>query len=193
MEAARWGFLRARIDLGSKRNRDPQVNILRKANKLLRPLIPWLSGSRQFSGEFIKSISAGELGRAADYLADWPSHRSKHDEYILACCAEDLAKMFLARGRKKPPWSDIGEIIAKEIPEAHGLSFSDLGHWIYVIVKRYRDRDLKLKKRHVRSVRYDAYPFLEYGPASPEDVEKFKAEQQNRRRGGKNRDIDRTR
>jgi putative tryptophan/tyrosine transport system substrate-binding protein len=60
-----------------------------------------------------------------------------------------------------------------------------LGNWIYVIVKRDRDREVKLKQQRVRTVHYQSYPYSEFGPASPKEVRIWRLEQYNRRQHAK--------
>jgi hypothetical protein len=136
-------FAEARRQGGSKRRLKKQIKAVLEADRILKFWLPWFEG---ISRELFSVISKGEIRRAAKWLSLWPPQRGRRDEFILARCAEELAQVFKRSGRSRRPWTEIGEIIATEIPEAHAPHKSDLGHWIYQIVKRNRQRDRKRKK-----------------------------------------------
>jgi hypothetical protein len=138
-------FAEGRKRAGNKRQREKQIKAIREADRVLKFWIPWLCA--EISGDLLCLVANGELGRVADWLSRWPPQSGRTDEFILAACAEDLAVVFKRSGRRKPPWTEIGEIIATKIPEAGAArSVSDRGQWIYQLVKRHRRRKEELKK-----------------------------------------------
>jgi len=131
-----------------KRRLKSQKNTLLKANEVLKFWIPWLSAYDEISKELLALISKGELLRIADWLSLWPPQKGRRDEFVLVGCAEDLAQVFIRSGRRKPPWKEIGKIIAEQIPWVYVpiTNWDDRGNWIYNLVTRRRAREQELKK-----------------------------------------------
>jgi hypothetical protein len=138
-------FNQARKRAGSKRQRKKDVDAVAKAEQILIFWLPWLSADGLTPGEVPSLITRGKW---SEWLRDWPTQMGRPNESILVGCAEDLVKIFKQSGNRKPPWGKIGKAIAEGIPEAQPPSkASDLGHWIYQIVKRHRQQQRKTNGR----------------------------------------------
>jgi hypothetical protein len=128
-------FAEARKRTGSKRQRKKEIDAIAKAERILAHWLPFLSADGLNPGN-VSSIIAG--GKWSEWLKQWPSQAGRPSEFILAECAEDLAKVFKREGYRKPPWEEIGNIISDKILDADGLHKGDLGNWILNLVKRHR-------------------------------------------------------
>lgn len=127
----------ARKRTGSKRQRKKEIDAIEKAERILARWLPFLSADGLTPGNVSSLIAAGKW---SEWLKQWLSKAGRPSEFILAQCAEDLAKVFKREGYRKPPWEKIGEIISDQILNADGLHKGDLGNWILQIVKRHRER-----------------------------------------------------
>jgi hypothetical protein len=90
----------------------------------------------------LHSVINGELNGSAIWLSWWPKSSGRRAETILAKCADELSAVFKETiGR--PNWSYVGEKISEEFPDTPKRS--DLGSWIYHLVKRHREREQRDK------------------------------------------------
>jgi hypothetical protein len=137
-------FNGARKRAGSKRKRKKEVDAIAEAERILNFWLPWLSADGLTPGNIPSLIARGKF---SEWLNDWPTQTGRPSELILAGCAEDLVKVFKQSGSRKPPWEKIGEAIAAEIPEARPPSRCDVGNWIYKLVKRHRQQELRNETR----------------------------------------------
>jgi hypothetical protein len=142
-------FAEARKRAGSKRRRKKEIDALVKAERILTFWLPQLSADELTPGEVPSLITRGKW---SEWLKDQASQMGRPSEFILAGCAEDLAKIFKREGYRKPPWEEIGNIISDKILDADALHEGDLGNWIYQIVKRHRRQQEKysFKKPEVK-------------------------------------------
>jgi hypothetical protein len=152
-------FNEARKRAGNKRIRKKAADTVAKAERILTDWLPWLSADGLTPGSVSSLITRGKWSK---WLSRWPTQMGRPSESILAGCAEELVKVFKQSGYRKPPWGQIGEAIAVMIPEAHFSDKSDLGHWIFQIVKRHRKH-----KAYVRALQKELYNKPSHEESSP--------------------------
>jgi hypothetical protein len=137
--------LRDRELRGNRNKLKKQVNTIQAAERVLKTLIVPLSAADGISGEFLSYLAKGELQKIANWLSWWQTSRGRPAELALARCAEALAKVF-KRHAGRPSWECVGEIMAKEFPEAAPPVKGDLRLWTLNLVRRHRKRDEQLSE-----------------------------------------------
>lgn len=130
---------------GNRNKLKKEVNTIQAADRILKTLIGPLSTAEGISPQFLSCLAKGELQKIANWLSFWQTTRGRPAELALARCAEGLARVF-NRHAGRPSWERVGEIMAKEFPEAGPPLKGDLRLWALNLVRRHRQRDEQFSK-----------------------------------------------